>query len=504
MTKKEKYFFILSLIAVPIIIYFYFLQWKTTTIYADDLTVYKGLGNVTKFRPVNTFVYDLLIRFFQKRLDYYYVFNISIQVLNAYLFAMIVNLFLASPWLSVLISLIPALSRLSLSNINQLYYGGALEGLAMSFFLLSLFFILTPLVKRDSTRPQVIKAMLWSILFANLGLYTHERYVVLLPFIVIVIFFLPQLKILTRKQKVSLSALSLGSIFLNVAIKNYVYSMPFFVGTGDAPMTISISTVAQFFSDAFLSAIQISEGHEYVSGIQFISLTSFERKTILFIDIVVLLVFARYFFKTWKAGDLKTNDGRSNIFIFLALGVLFFLCLVPAVTTIRVEHRFLQASFSILVLMIVIAIHSFDLKVHALPVLLFIVLFAWVNYTYLKKGAANLYQNCAQASAAKFKQAIYTGIIRPATSKLYIWDYKDQNGKGALTWYLSNGYFFDYYQGKQKEILFADSIYHKEGDSLVTSFPHFNKDSAQILYVKDTIADITGQYLKDSLKSWKE
>ena len=37
MSKREKYFFILSVIAIPVIIYFYFLKWKTTTIYGDDL-----------------------------------------------------------------------------------------------------------------------------------------------------------------------------------------------------------------------------------------------------------------------------------------------------------------------------------------------------------------------------------------------------------------------------------------------------------------------------------
>src|SRR5436190_21208802 len=97
--------FILVLIAVSIIIYLYFLKWKTDSIYGDDLYLFKDHASLNtfsekikiplsagKYRPVHGLGLHFLIECFQKNLNGYYLFNVGIQTINALLFGMVVNI----------------------------------------------------------------------------------------------------------------------------------------------------------------------------------------------------------------------------------------------------------------------------------------------------------------------------------------------------------------------------------------------------------------------------
>src|SRR5439155_27065767 len=96
-------------------------------------------------------------------------------------------------------------------------------------------------------------------------------------------------------------------------------------------------------------------------------------------------------------------------------------------------------------------------------------------------------------------------VIRYNTEKLYIWEkLKDVNGENAIKWTISDGYFFEFYQVKNKKIIFVDSIYQKSYSFKDSSFLNFNKGTEQIIYIKNNIIDITPEYLKDSLKSFDE
>src|SRR5450432_3926447 len=133
MQKKQDYPFLLMLIATPVLIYLYFLNWKTHVIYGDDISIFlyqTGPHTLAdkinmdvafqKFRPVRGLVVQLLFTFFKKNVDYYYLFNIGIQTINTFIFARIVNLFLRSRWLSLFFGLIIGISRFSFFNISQL------------------------------------------------------------------------------------------------------------------------------------------------------------------------------------------------------------------------------------------------------------------------------------------------------------------------------------------------------------------------------------------------
>ncbi len=506
--------------AVPVIIYFFFQQWKTNTVYGDDLYVFRDLSknssisdivNSTaingKFRPVQALSLKLIFELFQKNIMGYYLFNVLIQTINTYLVALVLNLFLRSPFTSLLFSLIYGLSRFSFYDFADIFNGGALEGLAMSFFLLSVYFILRALIRTSEPAKSLQTAVLWSVLFANLAICTHERYIVLFPFIVVVLFLFPGLKHLTLKRKFTLSLLACMSIVLNVVLKKFIYSMPFFVGTGGTNISFSLTSAASFFSDGFLSIFKMNSGPAYVTGFPFTSIQGinlFITLLAIYGSVEILLLFLIRMPKVFTQDEAQ----KTNYFIVLFLCILFVFCLVPAVVTIRLEQRWLQASFSIFLLILVISFNSLRFRNRYIKnaiFALYILIFLWSDYNYLNQGADLLYMKDAERNAAIFGRAIKKGTIHSNTATLFVWEkLKDANAETGLNWTLGDGYFFDFYQNKSKKLVFIDSRSLHSIDPSKNPLYGFNPDSAQIVYVTTDVIDITNEYLKDTLNSFNK
>ncbi len=505
--KQQRSLLILGVAAVPIIIFIYFLRWKTDVIYGDDLHMYithEGLSSLSeelnmptlygKYRPVHGFVSHVLIEVFNKHTSGYFLFNIGIQSLNTLLFAMLVNLFLRSPFLSLLLSLLIGLSRFAFFNITQLLNGGALEGLAMTFFLASLFFMTRILLLQDKAVFQKQRDIIWAFVFANLGMYTHERYIVFIPFMILLILLYPGLRSFSIKQKAIFSLIGIASFVLNIALKKYVYTIPFLAGTGGVNISLSFSSIFTFLTEGLLSICQINYGPVLFTGVKFTGLPVFDKILVFLLLGSFVTILVLYAGRVRKAFALKQKEEIAFFTVFLTLGVLFFLCLIPAVITIRLEQRWLQASFSVLILMIGLAISRIRVKNTATmnwALSLFVLVFLWVNFSYLKNGYRDIYFSGASRIARSFKQAIDNGVIQPQPSKLYIWEkQKDEGREVAVTWALEGGLFFKFYQNKNKEVVFIDPTYKFDSTKTLDTL------NARILYFSNTVTDITSDYLR--------
>ena len=277
---------IIYMFVIPVVVFLYFLQWKTHVFYGDDLLTYKyytGLKTfsekvnmgaaVEKYRPIHGISLQLIIDSFDKNADGYYWFNVIVQSINTFIFACLLNLYLATPVLSILFGLLLGLSRFAFFNITQLTSGGALEGLALTFFLACLYYVVKQF-KSGGDKTLGPANMLFAILFANLSLYTHERYIILLPFLLLVLIATTTLKKVKQKQSALIAALIIGSILLNVFVKKYVFGMSFFVGTGGTHVDFSFSTAFSFLKEAVLNIFLFNTGPQYLVGNSFSSLSS--------------------------------------------------------------------------------------------------------------------------------------------------------------------------------------------------------------------------------------
>lgn len=505
--KQRRLLLLAFVVAVPIIVFLYFLKWKTYVIYGDDLhsyinherfnTLWQKLNMpvfYSKYRPVHGLVSHTLIEIFHKHTGGYFLFNISIQTLNAFLFAMLVNLFLKSPFLSLLLGLLIGLSRFAFFNVTQLLNGGALEGLAMTFFLLMLFFVTRVLLQQDRTASQKQRDMIWVLVFANLGLYTHERYIMLIPFVLLLILLHPGMRFFSVKQKAVFSLIGIASVFLNVAIKKYVFSLSFMSGTGGRPIDLSFSSMFGFLTEGVLSIFQVNYGPEYLIGIKFTALPVFDKILVFLLLASFITILFKYLKKVYKAFLLKQKEEIAFFTIFLSLGVLFFLFLAPAIITIRLEQRWLQASFSIFILMIGLAISRIPFKKIAFKywaLLLFVLVFLKVDYSYLKNGYRNIYLTGASDIANTFKVALDKGVIQTQPSKLYFWEKQKNEGKEeAITWSLESGMFFEFYQNKFKELAYITPDYKFDSTKVLDTI------NERVLHFNNTVTDVTREYLK--------
>ena len=81
---------------------------------------------------------------------------------------------------------------------------------------------------------------------------------------------------------------------------------------------------------------------------------------------------------------------------------------------------------------------------------------------------------------------------------------RNENAENEAKWYLADGYFFDFYGGNKKNLVFIDSVYERSHLTADTVFFHFNPKTDQLIYATNEVFDITQNFLHDSLKNFDQ
>jgi hypothetical protein len=502
----------------------YFTSSETATIYGDDLGFYmtahgrNGLGALFahlygdgKFRPVSGILNNINLLVFDKNLHNYFLFNVFVQSLTICTFSRTINLFVKNTFLSWLLALLLGLSRFAHYNISQIYNGGSMEGLGVFLFTLALYFIFKYMLDENATPQRSIRYLAWAMVFANLDVYVHERYIVVLPFIALLVLFYPLRNRLAIKQKLTIASIAIAGVGLNFLLKLYVSHSQFFVGTGgDGSMTFDIDRMLGFFQDAVLSIVQYNSGEQGWSGTNFAAQNIFHQ-IIAFITIeFILLILVLFFITAPKPDktDQKETEGAKSRYIVISLFVLMLFCLIPAVSTIRVEQRWLQAPLATLLLILFYAFYNIRTKFKVAKYAVFgvFVLYFFVSdYYYYVGYRKSSYWGGAEGTATNYKEACFNGTIRKQTKTLYILvGNRVHFPSGALLWDLVDGLFFDYYQGSKKKIIILDFDMYKDK----TQLPYIvalNKETEQVIEWNGIwLVDVTDKVLNERDSHLKE
>ncbi|WP_431211974.1 hypothetical protein ACQ86N_40360 [Puia sp. P3] len=358
-------------------------------------------------------------------------------------------------------------------------------------------------VKEGATPEWQRKTALLAILFANGAMYTHERYMMIFPFIILAILLFPGFRALTGRQKGELIVLAIASLAVNYFVKTRVYSLPYFLGTANAKMTFSVGDAIHFYFDAILSVIQINSGPEFLVGIRFPGLPAYQK--ILVVAMIGGLVYLlAAFIRKVRKRLFSNNRDRDSAVLVVSLVILLHLLLIPAVSTIRLEQRWIQGPFAVFVLILTILFRELPYKSGRREALFFgglVLVYVVTDFTYLSRGAGNFAMIYSERTATSVKDAIDNGVIHADTHELYIWEkQRSENYEAGIDWELASGSFFEFYQNSPKKIYFVDSIYDSAYPGGFSSFGNFDKTSKQIVYLDKNVIDITGDYLRDSLK----
>jgi len=338
-----------------------FVPWIPTVFFGDDLdnllafqrgefasTWTQALAGVyvEKFRPVFAVAMHLQFASFGHWIAGYMAVNLAVHALSGAL------VFFAARFLSggsrviaALLALAFIVSRLALYQVTQVT--GLLEGLGTALFLT----ILLCLTRARGT--SAWRLSLFSVLAAALAVHTHERYIVVLPWLALAFLVLPGPAALNWGRKALLVCLCVAAAAFNVLFKLAVSGGHFFVGTGGTRMDFSLQRVADHFAQAVLSVFGFNYGPDYLAGASWSELpygSGWLLGGAITLAAAVLLVAAWLPRKSRAGGPLPVAvpDAAWGLLLVLLAGAV----LVPPALTIRMEQRWELQPFVLLLLLL--------------------------------------------------------------------------------------------------------------------------------------------------------
>lgn len=336
---------IASLVLLALINVLWFSGFGFRTIMGDDLYawVYYNqhpsfqdlffIADGGKYRPVLTAVLAVLFRTLSADYQRWVDFNVAFNFINVCLVFSLVRRFTrGGALLAFLAALLYVTSRFSYYNILQLY--GIMEALGILFLLLILH-VAVDFMRRDSRWPGFVLAGLYLLVTL-----THERYIVLFPFLALLVLFKSGM---ARRSQVVLLGLFCVPPLLNVILKSLVFHTTFLLGTGGQVITFDPVQVMKLIVQGLANMLWINAGPDYLSGINVAEMGPGARMLVILIaaSLVAVIVLA-----VARILTLKDSEERRAELKGLALFVVLFLSLMLAASiTIRQEYRWLYAPF---------------------------------------------------------------------------------------------------------------------------------------------------------------
>ncbi len=505
-TKRYLLFFT-CFVALFFITCAYFIDAETHTIYGDDLALYVAhMGTISvgdvlnffapihKFRPVSGMVNMLNMAILGKNLHNYFLFNISIQTLVTCVFALVLNLVLCKPALSLYMGCMLGLSRFAYYNVTQILDGGVSEGLALLFFLLFLYYILRILLDKADKGENVYKFLGYALLFANLAVYAHERYVVLFLFLFLFTLLFPMSAMQDKKKKWAIASASVFSIVLHYLLITVAAGLDYFPRKGSVASSFSFNTLLSSFQDGLLSIIQFNSGEARRVNISAAS-TPFIHQLFIFVIINILMVgVAIYTVQTYKALAAKAPGKSQDIRILYWILCLFAITFLPVLTMSRLENKWLQAPLAVFILLVVLIYSKIVVQQKRMIqsfFALWVIHFFLSDYDYEAHNQRILFVKRSEWLASTFKDAMNTGVIHGDTKNLYL--LKDAGlpqFKNEMSWVLGNGKIFQFYQNKVVTMRYIENIppLDKKPEN---ALPDLKKETDQALTFFGEIKEIT-------------
>lgn len=335
---------------VLLVSYARFGPWMPSVFFGDDLSniiafkeglfaaspitslseVYLG-----KFRPVFSFAMYLQFSSFAEWIEGYLGINLLVHSLSGVLVFLIArNLSGGNLAIAGLAALSAVISRFALYQTTQVT--GLVEGLSTFTFLLMLFCVI---------RSKTEFAWRWSllaVLAATLTMHTHERYIVLLPWLALAILIMPRTTPLGTKAKLALVGLCALGVVFNVGYKMAALNGKFLIGTGGTTIEFDLLRILEHTSQATLSIFGFNHGPDYLVGVNWFELPIFSGwilGAVLVTASALLMVRVR----GAQAGELVFG-----LLLFLLGAVALF----PTLLTIRMEQRWEYQPFIVLLLIL--------------------------------------------------------------------------------------------------------------------------------------------------------
>ena len=444
-------------------------NWLPRVFFGDDLALYVTWKNGAfvstfsqmlfgqgweKYRPVFQTVLGLLFRRFDNHYPAYVAASFVVHIVCAVTVLALAHRLAGRLSLALFAAIAFVTLRFTYFDFTLL---GPLESLSLFFFLCSLWQSLNLF---DLSKPHSpVADVLFLVAFAGLAMFTHERYLALTPWLILVIIWSPRIE----SQKLVLSLIACVPAAANLLYKHLILNVHVAVGTGGQELTFNFHDAASHLAQAALSIVGINAGPIYLVG----HLITSPHDPALWAAVAFIFTGCIVAFLGVSAARLTSK--YSFRWAILAVLVAGFL-VAPVLLTIRVEQRWLTASTAILVLLLCWAVGTANAARRTLAYCLACLsLLAFVvNNTIISRDFSGMYLLSASEAAGAMENSLgrvpNDGVI----------DILADNS--ICGWVLRNGDFFKIYAGHQRTVkcyanLAAWSADPAKGQSLLAYDP---------------------------------
>lgn len=281
--------------------------------------------------------------------------------------------------LPLMASVLALASRCVYYTVGQ--YFGVMENVATSFAILTLMSCV--MAVQEANRGREPALLLRAIGFAILSILSHERYIVLFPVVLIAVV----LSNTTGKKKVLLSLCACCVLALYIIIREIIYGVNAWMGTGGTNMLegIDLAQILKFFGIAVLFLFGGNFGEAYLFGHYWQEVPV----VIYCLNSVVVCIFVGLVALALRAKVWKTEAWKKYIILFAFCGATI-LC---GCTTIRLEMRWLYTPFVGFIILIIALLTQCKENHKMLRKIACILCFSSMLITefYFRTGFGNIY-----------------------------------------------------------------------------------------------------------------
>ena len=440
-----------------------FAPWMSQVFYGDDLWYWLAFQEgqcgtrasqilvsscSEKFRPVASSFVLLMFNIFNTNSNAFLAVNLLLIGLSATLAYLIARRLSRDNWIvALLIALAVATCRFGAYSATQII--GPVESLALLLLLGSIYCVV---VASQVER----KALRWcwlAIWLAFLTILTHERYIVLAGWLLLVFLVLPSVRKVPRAQWLGLLVACASLPIIYISYKKAILGAPFLVGTDGTHLQFDPVQEVKHLTYAVFSIFGFNIGPEYLVGVMITSLPWFPAWVLASSLVLAWLASVSMGIRNGVAASLS---GSLHPLVWPALLlILGALLLVPAVVTVRLEQRWVFASFVLIVLLVPASLVALQRSRQFGPISLLVGVVCVSSMaldTVIMKHFGNLYF----VSSARFAEAVKAAIVDA---------HVDRSGGIVLvaapeqcSWTLASGGFFRVYEGKAREIQCVNSF----------------------------------------------
>lgn len=399
-----------------------------------------------KFRPVAFGFEFFLLNLFDTAITHYLAVNILLHAVSATLvFVIAYRLSKNSLLVALSIGIAFATSRFAVYQVTQMV-GGAVEGVALILFL----GVIYSIIRADNRQENPAWWGWIGILLSFFLIHCHERYIVIFAWLGAAFVFLPNFQVLPKKQIVALVSACVAIPVFNVAYKIAILHTPFLLGTDGTQIAFDFGRTLSHLSQAIVSIAGFNEGPEYLVAVKLTSLPWYPAWILA--STLAITLFLSIFLGV-SATLYKQNQPISTpVWTLLRWPILLIalalLLLIPPISTIRLEQRWLLSPFILILLVSAWAVGKHKNK-YNFPIQLLIVILA-ASSILIDSVIVKHFNQVFFVSSARFAEMAKRDIVDKYPGQL--WDIDLASQPNDCVWSLQNGGFFRIYGGQARKV----------------------------------------------------